>query len=178
MAERRTIGLVAACPFPSSQGSQVLIRQLAIALSRRGHIVHVITYPFGDLPPDPGYRLHRARALIPYRKLDPGPSPLKPILDLMLFFKTMSVTRREKIEILHGHNYEGIFVASLVTRLRRIPSVYYCHSLLADELPTYARGKTLKRLARWTGGAASYEAGRGFGKTDGATNDKEGEASR
>ncbi len=152
MAERKTIGLVAACPFPSSQGSQVLIRHLTRSLTRRGHIVHIITYPFGEFPPDPDCHLHRAHAPIPYRKLDPGPSILKPLLDLMLLFKTLSVARREKIEILHGHNYEGILVARLVAWYQGIPSVYYCHSLLADELPTYFAGRALKRLTRWMGG--------------------------
>lgn len=151
MGERTTIGVIAACPFPSGQGSQVLIRQLSQALARRGHIVHVITYPFGNLPPDRGYHLHRTRALIPYRKLDPGPSILKPLLDLMLLFKALSVAKREKIEILHGHNYEGIVVAWLVARVRGIPSIYYCHSLLAEELPTYFAGRILKCLTRWMG---------------------------
>ncbi len=149
--EKRVIGMVAACPFPSSQGSQVLIRQLSGALSRLGHSVHVISYPFGDLPPDPGYRLHRIKALIPFRKLDPGPSLVKPILDLLLLIKVISVARRENIDLLHGHNYEGIIVAWAAGKWMGIPSIYNCHSLLADELPTYFSARLAKRLSRLFG---------------------------
>ncbi len=142
------IGMVAACPFPSSQGSQVLIRQLSHSLSDRGHSVHVIAYPFGDLPPDPYYTLHRAYDVFPWRKLDPGPSLAKPFLDVLLLAKVISVVRREGIEIIHGHNYEGIILAWKAARWLGIPVVYYCHSLLADELPTYFTGENATELAR------------------------------
>ena len=151
MGKRRVIGMIAACPFPSSQGSQVLIRQLSSALSRRGHSVHVITYPFGELPPDPYYQLHRAKALFPYGKLEPGPSLVKPILDLMLLIKAISVARREKIDLLHGHNYEGGMVAWTAARWLGIPSIYHCHSLLSDELPTYFSARPIRRIARLFG---------------------------
>ena len=39
------IAVVAACPFPSLRGSQVLIRELAEGLAHAGHAVHVVTYP-------------------------------------------------------------------------------------------------------------------------------------
>jgi glycosyltransferase involved in cell wall biosynthesis len=148
---QRVIGMIAACPFPSSQGSQVLIRQLARSLSSRGHSVHVITYPFGDLPPDPDYTLHRAPSIIPCEKLDPGPSFAKPFLDILLLAKVASVVRREKIEILHGHNYEGIILAWKAARWLGIPVVYHCHSLLADELPFYFSGDGIRRIARTFG---------------------------
>jgi glycosyltransferase involved in cell wall biosynthesis len=149
--EKRVVGMVAACPFPSSQGSQVLIRQLSGALTRLGHSVHVISYPFGDLPPDPFYQLHRIKALVPFKKLDPGPSLLKPVLDLLLLIKVIAVARREKIDLLHGHNYEGIIVAWAAGKWVGIPSIYNCHSLLADELPTYFSARLTKRLSRLFG---------------------------
>jgi glycosyltransferase involved in cell wall biosynthesis len=151
--EKRVIGMVAACPFPSSQGSQVLIRQLSRSLAHRGHSVHIITYPLGDLPPDPYYTLHRAKAIVPYKKLDPGPSILKPFLDIMLLARVISVVRREKVDLLHGHNYEGVLVAWAAARLLGIPVIYHCHSLLIDELPTYSNVRSLKWLARCFGDA-------------------------
>ena len=36
------IAMVAPCPFPTSQGTQVLIGQLAQALRKRGHQVHLV----------------------------------------------------------------------------------------------------------------------------------------
>jgi len=152
-AEKRTIGMVAACPFPTSQGSQVLIRHLALELSRLGHTVHVIAYPFGDLTPDPShYTLHRIPNLIPYRKFDPGPSLRKLLLDFALLIKTVSVSRREGIEVLYGHNYEGILVAWAAGILLGIPSIHHCHSLLTEELPSYFRHRSTRRIAEAFGG--------------------------
>ncbi len=149
--DKRVTGIVAACPFPSSQGSQVLIRQLASALSRRGESVHIITYPFGDLPPDPGYTLHRARSPVRNTKLDPGPSFAKPLLDLTLLLKVISIIERERITVIHGHNYEGILVAWMAGRWLGVPVVYHCHTLMADELPTYASGSAIRSASRLFG---------------------------
>jgi hypothetical protein len=42
---RYRIAVVAACPFPSLRGSQVLVRETAEGLAQVGHAVHVVTYP-------------------------------------------------------------------------------------------------------------------------------------
>src|ERR1043166_339225 len=61
-ADPRRIAMVAACPFPSLRGSQVLIRELAHALADRGHEVHLVTYPHGEsLVPIHGVFMHRIR---------------------------------------------------------------------------------------------------------------------
>ena len=69
---RRRIALVAACPFPTSQGSQVFIHQLARALAHAGHEVDLVTYGFGETA---GVPSHRLRA---------GPSFEKPLWDALL----------------------------------------------------------------------------------------------
>src|SRR5713101_4460725 len=110
----RRIAMVAACPFPSPRGSQVLIRELAQALAERGHIVHVVTYPYGEsLIPLHGVFVHRVR------RVDwPAPSGVlgwrKVLLDLRLARILHAVVRRERIEVIHAHNYEGPLVGYVV----------------------------------------------------------------
>ena len=63
------VAMVAACPFPSLRGSQVLIRDLAQSLADRGHEVHLVTYPEGEsLAAVRGIRVHRARAWFAARR--------------------------------------------------------------------------------------------------------------
>ncbi|HEX7343147.1 MAG TPA: glycosyltransferase family 4 protein [bacterium] len=142
------IAMVAACPFPTSQGSQVLIRELSEALSRRGHRVHVVTYHFGEPLECPGLIIHRIPELFRYNKFRSGPEIRKPILDLLLMRKLDQVVRREGIDIVHAHNYEAPLAALPVCRRHRIPLVYHSHNTMSDEFYTYFRLKIPQKLAR------------------------------
>jgi 1,2-diacylglycerol 3-alpha-glucosyltransferase len=149
---RRRIAMVAACPFPSARGSQVLIRELAQALAERGHEVHVVTYPFAEsLVPIHGIFLHRVafpgltrwRGKLGWRKL---------LLDLALTVTLYRVVRGQRIEIIHAHNYEGPLVGFLVRWLTGVPVVYHSHNALSDELGYYFRPGIRRAAARWAGG--------------------------
>ncbi|MFH0880146.1 MAG: glycosyltransferase family 4 protein, partial [Lentisphaerota bacterium] len=140
--------MVAACPFPSSQGSQVLIRELSEALVRRGHRLHLVTYHFGEDLPCSGLAIHRIPQLFRYSKFRSGPEIRKPLLDLLLMRKLDQVVRQEKIHIIHAHNYEAPVVALPVARLRKVPLVYHSHNTMSDEFYTYFRLKIPQVLAR------------------------------
>ena len=143
------IAMVGACPFPTSQGSQVLIRQLSEALLGRGHAVHVVTYHFGEssLRLPPGLQLHRILPVPGYRKIGSGPAWGKVLLDLLLLWLLLWVVLRQKIEIIHAHNYEALLVGWLVGWLTGRPVVYHSHNIMAAELPAYFRRRWAKRLA-------------------------------
>jgi 1,2-diacylglycerol 3-alpha-glucosyltransferase len=149
---RRRIAMVAACPFPSARGSQVLIRGLAEALAERGHEVHVVTYPFAEsFVPIRGILLHRIRfsrrarwrSKLGWRKM---------IFDLALVAKLYRVVRAQRIDIIHAHNYEGLSVGLLVRWLTGIPVVYHSHNALSDELGYYFRPGIPRAAACWIGG--------------------------
>jgi len=151
MGRTYRIAMVGACPFPTAQGSQVLIRQLAEALLKRGHTVHLVTYHLGEagLPLDPDLHMHRLRRLPGYNKIGSGPAWGKIILDLLLLLLLIRVVRQEAIEVIHVHNYEALLVGWLVGQLTRRPVVYHSHNIMAAELPTYfSRGWT-RCLAAW-----------------------------
>jgi 1,2-diacylglycerol 3-alpha-glucosyltransferase len=139
LREPLRIAVVAACPFPSARGSQVLIRELAQALADVGHQVHVVTYPFGEtLVPLRGLFVHR----VPGRPGATVPIPLgwsKVLMDLRLAVILHRVVRRERIQVMHAHNYEGPLVSYAIRRLTGVPVVYHSHNALSDELEYYFR---------------------------------------
>jgi glycosyltransferase involved in cell wall biosynthesis len=156
------IAVVAACPFPTLQGSQVLIRQHAQAMAARGHAVHIVAYHLGlrarqssatQAPVGDGYRLHRIPAIPFFRRMRSGPSIGKPLLDLLLALKLFRVARRERIDVFHAHNVEGVLAAWPAARLLRKPIVFHAHTLMAAELPAYFESAIARNLAarigRW-----------------------------
>ncbi len=134
----RSVIMVAACPFPAGYGSPASIRELAVILGNRGYDVHVATYPFGDGELSVG-KAHVWRT--PYwrssRATYTGPSWEKLILDFLLLIRLCSVIRREHIDIIHAHNYEGAVIGIVAKFLTGRPLVYQAVNLMSDELPTY-----------------------------------------
>jgi len=151
--ERRglRIAMVAACPFPSPRGSQVLVRELAIALVDRGHRVHLVTYPYGEnLAPIYGFAVHRVRAPR-YLAVPADVGWRKPLLDLYLVAALYRLVRRENIDVIHAHNYEGPLIGMLVRALTGVPVVYHSHNALSDELAYYFTPGWRQTLARRAG---------------------------
>jgi glycosyltransferase involved in cell wall biosynthesis len=144
--------MVAACPFPSARGSQVLIREVAEALAERGHEVHVVTYPFAEsFVPIRGILLHRVR-FAPLTRWRSKLGWRKILLDLALVGKLYRVIRAQRIDIIHAHNYEGLLVGLFVRWLTGIPAVYHSHNALSDELGYYFRPGIRRAAASWIGG--------------------------
>lgn len=129
------IAIVGACPYPVPQGSQVFLRDTALALHDRGHDVHLVVYGYGEGVDESGLRIHRSAHVVRERRIQSGPSLGKPLLDLALVAKLRRVVREERIQIVQAHNYEGLLVA-LAAGVR--PIVYQAHNAMADELPHYA----------------------------------------
>lgn len=142
---------VAACPFPSPQGSQVYIGGMARALARRGHDVTIACYAHGQGQAPPGVALRRAPALPGYRNMRAGPDLVKPLLDLGLALRLRGLPA----DIVHAHNYEAPLAAVLARRLggAGVPLVYSAHTIMEEELPTYFSRRSGQRLARRVGAA-------------------------
>ena len=126
--------MVGACPYPVPQGSQVYLRNTALALRDAGHNVRLVTYGYG-LGEDPsGLPLHRAPNLPFARRTAAGPSIAKPLQDAMLARTLRQVVRDHRIDVVNAHNYEALAVALAAGKR---PIVYHAHNALADELPHY-----------------------------------------
>ncbi len=143
---------VAACPWPTTQGTQVHLRGLVRALTRRGHDVHLVTYHFGEDLPDEGATVHRIPPVPGYRKLRAGPSIAKPLLDGLLLARLAQVVHKTRPDVLHVHNYEAPWAGYAVRALSGVPVVYTAHNLMIDELDRYLQGRLLRAGARGLAG--------------------------
>ena len=153
---RRSMAMIAACPFPSHQGTQVFIRHLANALAVAGHAVHLVTYAeseslVADL--DPRVAWHRVPTpLVGFRS---GPSLARVAADAALLRYTVELLAARDIDVLHAHNVEGLTIGAAASRLMDVPLVYHAHTRLESELPLYARSGIGRRAARLLG--ATFE---------------------
>ncbi|MFN2375504.1 MAG: glycosyltransferase family 4 protein [Candidatus Binatia bacterium] len=148
----RRIALVAACPFPSPQGSQVFVGQMAERLAAAGHDVHLLTYGQGAEQVGRGYRHHRIARLPGDDSQRSGPNLVKPLLDAMLARRLVTLVREQAIGILHAHNYEAAVAALAAGAWCRVPVVYHSHNLMGDELETYFESPRARRVAALAGG--------------------------
>jgi glycosyltransferase involved in cell wall biosynthesis len=139
--------MLAPTPYFADRGCHVRIYEEARALIAQGCDVRIVTYHIGrDLPGIPTYR----SAIIPwYRRLTAGPSWQKPFLDILLFFKTLSVARSFRPQLLHAHLHEGAFIGMLLKPLLRIPLVMDFQGSLTAECRDhgfFTSGSLLERL--------------------------------
>ncbi len=151
MARHHRVAVVAACPFPSLRGSQVLVREVAEGLARAGHAVHIVTYPEAQhaVPLAPMV-VHRAAKLPGFRPRQPlGWQKL--VVDVLLLWRILRVVRAHDIEVVHAHNLEAALLALVVRWLTGVPFVYHAHNALADELPYYCARPRLRRAGRHLG---------------------------
>jgi glycosyltransferase involved in cell wall biosynthesis len=135
--KRYSVAMVAACPFPANYGTPGAIREMSETLAAFGHDVHIVTYPFGEDLSVGADTVWRAQYWRKRHTLYAGPSFEKILLDLLLLVKLCQVIRRQRISIIHAHNYEGVligYVAKLLTGRRLL---YNAVSLMSDELPSY-----------------------------------------
>jgi len=137
-AERYSIAMVAACPFPANHGSAASIREMSDTLSQMGHSVHIVTYQTGQTDIAVGHaKLHRTGPFRPERNAKVGPSPQKFREDLALLRLLRRVIKREQIDIIHAHNYEGALIGVMVKWMTGRPMLYNAVNLMSDELAGY-----------------------------------------
>jgi len=149
------VAMVVASPFPANHGTPAGIREASEAIAARNHQVHVVTYHFGEGSPPKNVEIHRIVNIGFRRKVVVGPSFEKPILDLFLLAKLIRVVIRERLDLIHAHNYEGALVGYLASIVTRRPLVYNAVNTMIDELPTYNFFKP-RILAVWLARLLDY----------------------
>ncbi|HZR81924.1 MAG TPA: glycosyltransferase family 4 protein [Candidatus Binatia bacterium] len=133
------VAIVAACRFPAPRGSQVLIDGMAAAYADAGIETHLVAPMAGSVARP--YRTHavsRRLALAPPADPVAWPRSARLLFDAALAMRLLAVVRREKIAVVHAHNYEALVAALLVRAAVGTPVVFHAHAALADELPLYA----------------------------------------
>jgi 1,2-diacylglycerol 3-alpha-glucosyltransferase len=137
-ADRYSIAMVAACPFPANHGSAASIREMSDTLSEMGHAVHIVTYPTGQKDITVRYaKVHRTGPFQPETNAKVGPSSEKFVEDLALLRLLRCVIQRERIDIIHAHNYEAALIGVMAKWITRRPLLYNAVNLMSDELAGY-----------------------------------------
>src|SRR5216110_2801753 len=137
-AGRYSIAMVAACPFPANHGSAASIREMSDTLSQMGHAVHIVTYQTGQKEIAVGHaKVHRTGPFRPETNAKVGPSPEKFLRDLALLRLLRRVIQRERIDIIHAHNYEGALIGVMAKWITGRPLLYNAVNLMSDELAGY-----------------------------------------
>jgi len=149
--QKAKILMIATCPFPTSQGSQTLIKQLATGLSVQGHSVDLVTYHHSEYRKDFPFRVHRAPKIPFTESLRAGPSLGKFILDFLIWKKAREVGKSLRPDIVHGHNYEGALIGAFVAKELKVPIVYHTHNVMSEELPTYFHSRLVRVAAHRMG---------------------------
>ena len=139
--------MLAPTPYFADRGCHVRIFEEARTLIRQGCDVRILTYHIGrDMDGIPTERIPN----IPwYRRLSAGPSWQKPLLDILLLFKVLSVARSFRPRILHAHLHEGACIALLLRPLLGIPLVMDFQGSLTTECRDHGffrAGSLLERL--------------------------------
>jgi glycosyltransferase involved in cell wall biosynthesis len=135
--KRLGVAMVAATSFPANHGSPASIREMSQELARRGHRVHVVTYHWRQNIPVEGVTIHRTPPVGPPDAIAVGPTRERPIYDILLTWELLKVVRREKLDIMHAHNYEGAIAGWIVKQLTGRPLLFNSVTNMEDELPTY-----------------------------------------
>lgn len=139
------IVMVASCPFPANHGTPGAIRELALQLLKRGHEIHVVTYPSyqGSIDID-GLIIHRVKVPFYHNNQDQiviGPSVSRILYDMFMVPLLIGVVLKHKIDVIHTHNYEAAIAGAMTKWVTRKPMIYTGINSMFDELPTY---KSLK----------------------------------
>lgn len=137
---------VAALPFPSPQGTQVLVGEIAEGLAARGHEVHLLCYGWGSERREHGFGVHRIAHLGAQRSLRSGPSWQKVVLDGLLAGEARRLARRIGADVVLAHGHEALAAVAVPPRVRA-PVVYHAHTRMGPELPTYFTDPALRALS-------------------------------
>jgi len=135
--KRLGVAMVAATSFPANHGSPASIREMSQELARRGHRVHVITYAWRQNIPVEGVTIHRTRAVGSPDAIAVGPTRERPVYDLLLAREVVRVIRRERLDVIHAHNYEGALAGWCGRLFTGRPLLFNSVTNMVDELPTY-----------------------------------------
>jgi D-inositol-3-phosphate glycosyltransferase len=151
MTGRLRILEAAALPFPSRQGTQVLLHAICAGLARRGHDVQLLVYAHAGFEPAAPYRILRLPDRPRFRSLRSGPDWRRAALDVRLALALPRLVAGLRPDVVHLHNVEAAAAALLVPRRPETPCVYHAHNLMEHELPTYPAvpalpGRVLGRL--------------------------------
>ena len=131
--------MVAPQPFFEPRGTPISVYQRVNALSKLGHEVDLVTYHLGSSPNIPNINIHRTVRVPFINQIKIGPSWIKPILDFLVFLKSLMMLIRNRYDVIHTHE-EAAFFAYFLSPLFQVPHLYDMHSSLPRQLESFGVG--------------------------------------
>jgi glycosyltransferase involved in cell wall biosynthesis len=130
--------MVAPEPFFRPRGTPLSVLHRVRALTRLGHTVELVTYPFGESPAIPGLTIHRTVPPPFVRDVAVGPSVAKLLLDGPLAYTSMRLAASGRFDLIHTHEEAG-WVGCHIRRRYGLPHLYDMHSSLPQQLANFKR---------------------------------------
>ncbi len=135
---------VAALPFPAPRGTQAALDALLRALNGAGHPASLFCYPeHAAASGEAAYPVQRVARLRGPDTTASGPSWAKIKLDLGLLAQLAALVRREQPDVVVAHHVEAALCCLHLSR----PVLFYAHTSLRTELPTYFSAALHRPLA-------------------------------
>jgi glycosyltransferase involved in cell wall biosynthesis len=130
--------MVAPQPFFRPRGTPFSVLHRIRALTRLGHRVDLVTYPFGETPDIDGLEVHRAARPPAVRDVGIGPSIAKLFLDIPVFSTSRRMALSGAYDLFHSHEEAGL-LGSWVRRRTGLPHLYDMHSSLPQQFANFGR---------------------------------------
>jgi len=125
--------MMAPVPFYQERGTPIAIDLLLKSLSEQGHQVDVITYPEGVDRDYDGVSYFRVKPFGEITGVRPGFSLKKIYLDLFVLVTFIRLFFSKKYDVVHAVE-ESVFMAMVISPLKRIPYIYDMDSSMVTQL--------------------------------------------
>ena len=126
--------LLAPHPFFQERGTPIdVLLVLRVLAERINTEVDLLVYNEGTNVDLPYLRIYRTPNLKFTQNVRPGFSPKKLVCDFLMFFKTWSLVRKNKYDIIHAGE-EAVFFAMFFKLIYKIPYVYDLDSSIAQQM--------------------------------------------
>jgi glycosyltransferase involved in cell wall biosynthesis len=126
-SSKKHILFISPQPFFQWRGSPIRVRFVLNSLGESGHSVDLLTLPFGEDEEIPNVRIIRVANLFGAKNIAIGPSLLKLIFDVTLFFKAFFLIRKNSYDVIHGIEEAG-FIAVILAKIFKLKAVFEKHS--------------------------------------------------
>jgi glycosyltransferase involved in cell wall biosynthesis len=128
--------MIAPEPFFQPRGTPFSVFHRTKALAGFGHEIDILTYHLGEDVDLPNTRIYRVRSVPFIRQVIVGPSFKKIFLNILLFFKGLSLLKKGDYECIHAHEEGGLF-GIFYRKLFRLPLVYDMHSSIPEQIVNF-----------------------------------------
>lgn len=125
--------LIAPHPFYQERGTPIAVELLIKALTEKGYKIDLLTFNEGKDVAYPGLTIHRVKPFPDISNVRPGFSVKKILLDILVFFKFISLMFKNRYKVIHAVE-ESAFMAFLICPLFKTPYIYDMDSSMATQI--------------------------------------------